>query len=239
MRDKSGFSDLVRSATHDIDNQLAIMSWYFDLALMEKAGHSVVAQKGLLMAKHAAVDLDSLISDLSRIIVMAEKNLVLDRERTDLRALILDILKKKAGSRAKTAGVKLSGPDKNQGPLYCVIDPRLISKVLGNLMSNAILGTHRGGRVEVSVGEDKRNVTVTVKDNGELIPAGYRKKIFEKSSLKEMLKTIFKKRVGLSLIFCKLAAEAHGGSIRAEAGGKANVFILTLPKEQRAGNRTQ
>jgi signal transduction histidine kinase len=74
-------------------------------------------------------------------------------------------------------------------------------------------------------------VRVEVTDTGPGIPLEYQKRIFEKFGQVESRKEGQKHSSGLGLTFCKLAVEAHGGTIGVESeGGRGSTFWFTLPK---------
>ncbi|MDW8327046.1 MAG: GAF domain-containing protein, partial [Anaerolineales bacterium] len=122
-------------------------------------------------------------------------------------------------------------------------DPDKLSRVLTNLIDNALKFSPPGGQVqvraEVLVTTDgaatndpmKPSILCTVLDNGPGIPAEYRDRIFDRFVQVQALKGR-REGTGLGLAFCKMAVEAHGGRIWAEnrpEGGSA--FCFTLPLE--------
>ncbi len=230
MSKEHELSGIARIFAHDLNNLLAVMTGYFDLAMLEMEGFPETIQEGLPIARQCASEAGSLVSDFYDMIAMEAKRLVLNREKTDMRGLVSGIIKKDALPKAKGAGVTLVWLDEG-GPLFCDVDKRLISKAASNLITAAIRGTSEGGRVEVSAGRAGNSVTITVKDTGLPVPPEYREKIFKKDSLEEVSKTTLKKRAGLELIFSALAVKAHGGGVRVESEGKKNVFIITIPKQ--------
>lgn len=229
MDDKTAFSDIARIFAHDVNNHLAVVEGFFDLAMMERKGFSDTIKEGMPLARQSAADLESLVSDFAGIIMMEEKRLVINREKTDIAAILSDIVKKNARSAAKEARVKLAWS--SSGPLFCDVDKRLFSKAFGNLVLAAIKGTPEGGRVDVSAGRAADGIKITVTDTGEPVPAEYSEKIFKKESLEEISKTKLKNRAGLRLIFSAMAIAALGGSVRVESAGKdkKNVCVVTLP----------
>jgi signal transduction histidine kinase len=78
-----------------------------------------------------------------------------------------------------------------------------------------------------SVIENGNWVLFWVQDHGKGIPAVYHSRVFEKFGQVQGQKV---RGTGLGLAFCKLAVEAHGGSIWVEsAEGSGSVFAFTLP----------
>ncbi len=111
-------------------------------------------------------------------------------------------------------------------------DEGKLRRVLVNLLGNAIKFTPTDGVITVSVERDEQTpcLVFSVRDTGEGIPAEAFERIFEKFGQVESRKGGRTMSTGLGLTFCKLAVEAHGGSIRvASAPGEGSVFSFTIP----------
>jgi PAS domain S-box-containing protein len=111
-------------------------------------------------------------------------------------------------------------------------DQSKISRVLNNLIDNALKFTPSGGQVMVSAeSNDHDEVKIRVSDTGPGVPEEYRDKIFERFTTVPEQRSR-RRGSGLGLTFCKMAVEAHGGRMWLEepsgqAGG--SVFAFTLP----------
>jgi signal transduction histidine kinase len=116
------------------------------------------------------------------------------------------------------------------GPLLLSVDQELIGRVMENLVSNALKYATAPDRTEVRLTVTKTQVRFEVMDDGPGIPAEDLPKIFKKFG-----RVGDGKRpggTGLGLPFCKLAVEAHGGTIgvRSKQGlGSLFWFTLKLP----------
>ncbi|MEP7357391.1 MAG: HAMP domain-containing sensor histidine kinase [Anaerolineales bacterium] len=110
-------------------------------------------------------------------------------------------------------------------------DPALIARVVDNLLSNAIKYTDAGGHVGVSAARQQRWVEVRVSDDGEGIPPEFHSRIFDKfGQVLDKAGAPLRKGTGLGLAFCRLAVEAHGGTLRVDsAPGQGSTFTFTLP----------
>lgn len=122
-------------------------------------------------------------------------------------------------------------------PATVVCDIDLCRRVVANLVSNAIKYTNDDGKIQVRFERLPQAVKVMVVDNGPGIPREQHKKIFEKFSQARTEQRSL--GVGLGLAFCKLAVEAHGGSIGVQSDvGKGSTFWFLLPEKppESAGN---
>ena len=114
-------------------------------------------------------------------------------------------------------------------PVCLSCDQDLVRRILINLMTNAIKFTPSGGEVQVEVEETGAHVRVAVTDTGPGIPPEYHEKIFEKFGQAET-REHGKYSTGLGLTFCKLAVEAHRGTIGVDSEvGKGSTFWFILP----------
>jgi signal transduction histidine kinase len=110
-------------------------------------------------------------------------------------------------------------------------DEDKLRRTLVNLLGNAIKFSPKGGRVTIAAqqGEDEGSLLFSVSDTGEGIPSEAFGRIFEKFGQVELRQRGRNLSTGLGLTFCKLAVEAHGGSITVDSTpGQGSVFSFTL-----------
>lgn len=108
------------------------------------------------------------------------------------------------------------------------VDPDLFGRVLQNLVGNAIKFTPAGGAVRVAAiaDESTSRVEITVQDTGPGIEADLLPRLFTKFARGSGAGS----GTGLGLAFCRLAVEAHGGTIVGRNnGGTGAAFIISLP----------
>jgi K+-sensing histidine kinase KdpD/PAS domain-containing protein len=116
------------------------------------------------------------------------------------------------------------------------VDADKVERLLLNLVDNALKYSPSESRILIRAylpaadGADKPDfVQVDVIDNGPGIPEDYKVSLFDSFVQVEGRQRV-RRGVGLGLAFCKLVAEAHGGSIWIEdnpAGG--SIFSVMLP----------
>ena len=132
-------------------------------------------------------------------------------------------------------------------------DQELLTRVLINLLGNAVKFTPSGGtitlsarpcqpleivpqRVQSALAPSLKSslsapaLVFSVTDTGEGIPAGDVERIFDKFGQVESRKAGRAMSSGLGLTFCKLAIEAHGGAIWVQSEpGRGSTFSFTVP----------
>jgi two-component system, sensor histidine kinase and response regulator len=183
-----------------------------------------------------AATLDDVSFGLKRITDMVQDVLDVDRidrgkfkvqrARFALAVLLADVKRTfHAPSRERAAPLWLEGPT----DIEVDADRDLIERVLGNLVVNALHHGPQGQPIILDVAVEAKLVRIAVTNRGEPLPTADRQRIFEPFvRLSEKFQAA---GAGLGLAFCKLAVEAHGGTIFVEdyAGGGTS-FVFTLPK---------
>jgi signal transduction histidine kinase len=110
------------------------------------------------------------------------------------------------------------------------LDRGLMERVLTNLITNAIKYTPPHGEIRISarISHDGHVIELSVSDNGQGIPPAAQAHIFERFyQVNDGDRT---RGTGLGLYFCRLAVEAHGGSIAVQSAvGQGSTFTMLLP----------
>ncbi len=108
------------------------------------------------------------------------------------------------------------------------VDHKMIGRVLGNLLHNALKFTPDRGRVTIGAARTDDKVKVSIADTGVGIPSEDLPRIFERFYKVDRARG--KSGTGLGLAIARHVVEAHGGRIWAESvEGKGATFYFTLP----------
>jgi signal transduction histidine kinase len=172
----------------------------------------------------------SMIDDLVDVSRLEERRIVIDRRATRVQSLVLAAVHQ-VEIQAMRRGLTISA-DVPEGTPDIAIDRDLISRVLVNLLSNAIHHTPSGGRVSIiaSGKPGGSTVEISVRDTGEGIPKEYHRRIFDKFAQVDTGQNRQKRSSGLGLAFCKLATEAHNGTISVDSEpDKGSTFTISIP----------
>ena len=110
------------------------------------------------------------------------------------------------------------------------IDVSLISRLLQNLLDNAVKYGRPNGGIWVSLCKKEGEIQLSVKDDGMGIPAEHREKIWQRFYQADPSRS-GDNGAGLGLSMVKKIAEIHGGymSLTSEEG-KGSTFTLHLPE---------
>jgi len=167
--------------------------------------------------------LDRLVDDLRTMVLSDAGNLVLHKEQTDMGALLHDTVES-FRAQADSAGVSLSADLASDLPVL-EVDPTRLRSAVGNLLSNAIRHTPRGGSVRVSTSAVGGLLTTTVTDSGEGIPPELLDHVFER-----FVKGPDSSGSGLGLAIAHDIITAHGGTVTIESVlGSGTTVKVALP----------
>jgi heavy metal sensor kinase len=115
-------------------------------------------------------------------------------------------------------------------------DPSALARVVGNLITNAILYNRPNGEVHVTLGIDGKEALLTVRDTGEGIPEEHHAHLFERFFRADKARSRATGGSGLGLAIAKAVVEAHGGSIGFKSAvGTGSKFCVRLPRARREG----
>jgi signal transduction histidine kinase len=115
---------------------------------------------------------------------------------------------------------------------FCAINRAQLSRVIDNLVTNAIKFTSSGGEVTVDIEEEKDGVVVKVRDSGIGIPEALQSNVFKPFSNSRRAGTADEKSTGLGLSISKMIVERHSGRIWLESEeGRGSTFFLFLPRK--------
>jgi signal transduction histidine kinase len=154
---------------------------------------------------------------------MEEGRLVLRREPLRVVELIDDVVR---GARPLAAKQNIHLLIEADVDLRLDADRDLLRRLLENLVSNALRYTPRHRRVCVAAQREGGELVIRVHNEGRPIEPAKRSTLFQKFGQLEGAKVGW----GLGLYFCRLATEAHGGSITLEdTPGWDVTFTFRLP----------
>jgi signal transduction histidine kinase len=112
-------------------------------------------------------------------------------------------------------------------------DAELLRRVLQNLVDNGLRYTPDEGEVRIEARDTERGVEIHVIDQGPGVPPEQRRAIFDKwSRAGHPVDRDDAAGRGLGLTFCRLAIEAHGGTIHVEPAGArgGSSFVVRFPR---------
>lgn len=218
--------EFVASVSHELRTPLTSIHGFTSLVLeRDDLPEEVVHQLGVVVRN---VDrLDRLVADLLQT-AQVERGLVhLERERTDLAALVRQSLEA-ARPAVEAAGLTLASRVPKH--LVVMVDPQRFAQVVDNLLSNAVKYTPSGGRIEVDLSVTHDRVELVVLDTGIGISVRDRNHVFSRFFRTRHAAQRSIQGIGLGLSITKAIVDSHGGRIEvASEEGRGSTFRVRLP----------
>ena len=119
--------------------------------------------------------------------------------------------------------------DDLKGSHEMIADQEKISRIVFNLLSNALKYTPAGGEIFVSLKDEGANLRLDVRDTGKGISQDEADKIFERFFQAKGAAS----GTGIGLALVKSFVELHHGEARVESElGKGSDFIVVIPRKQ-------
>ncbi len=221
--------ELVSNVSHDLRTPLASMQGYLETLMVRDEGLDPSQRKQYLATAHRHCQrLAQLVKELFELSKLDTGTLQPHWETFSLAELAQDVAQKFTLT-AESRGVELvlHSPD----GLYPVCaDIALIERVLENLIDNALRYTPEGGRVELGLSQQPRQVEVTVADNGVGVPETELAHIFERFYRASQPSS--PEGTGLGLAIVKRILELHGSRIEVSSKPRQGTrFRFPLPVE--------
>ena len=229
--------DFVAWTSHDLRTPLASLRAMLDALADGVVSDPETVTRYLRQCQAEVNRLNVMIDDLFELAQLDARQRPLKLEASSLGDLISDTLEGFA-ARARARGVVLSGSVAPEvDPVWMA--PEKMSRVLHNLVENAIRHTPAGGTITLTAEVAGQAVQATVQDSGLGIAPEDLPRIFERfyRGEKSRSRAEFGDEpggTGLGLAIVKELVEAHGGTIEARSTpGQGTTIRFTLPRGAR------
>ena len=216
---------LMAFVVHDLKNPVNSMDLHAQMLERDRA-LSESARESAAHIRAAARQLGRLILNLLDLSKADEGKLSPKRSDLDLQAMAMSVISD-LEITAQAQNVTLVATLEGQ---RIRADQDLIRRTLANLVENAIRHAPPDTAVRITGSTVHGGTVVRVADAGTGVPPVLRERIFDpfvQIEAGELPAT--RGGRGLGLTFCKLAIEAHGGSIWIEDASPGAVFAMRIP----------
>lgn len=222
-REKEEFTGFL---LHDLRNPLTIA--LTNLEYLREAGVVLEAD-----AQAALVDTEASVSlvvdhlgGLLDIAQLEEARMTVRREPLPVGELLRSVVDQ-FDFAARRQGVRLTCACGGE-PTFA-LDHDLLRRLIHNLLTTSLRVTPPGGWVDVQARIDAPLFTLSVASSGPAVPEEARSSLFTKYRRLGAGGRSDTHAHGLGLYFVRLAAEAHGGSVRAEGRPDGSAFVVQVP----------
>lgn len=216
--------DMVNMIVHDLRNPLANIVLSCELLqLMELPERPM---RKIHQVVRSGQQLQALIDNLLTMAKLESGTLVLHRTETDLDAIVQAALQDFAGLAAQKQ-IQLIG-QLPAIPEQVAVDGPIFRRIVDNLLSNALKFSPAQSQIILQIEHpEPGRVKLHVSDMGSGVSEELRQRIFEKYETGQAM--IGVPQIGLGLAFCKIATEAHGGTISvAQNHPRGSIFTVEI-----------
>jgi signal transduction histidine kinase len=175
------------------------------------------------------IQLSRLVDDLLDVSRITRGKINLARRRVELSELVARAVETVAPTiEARSHGLEVVMPKR---PFMVYGDSMRLTQALGNVLANAAKYTDNGGHITLRAQRRRRDVEITIRDNGigivpEVLPC-----IFDLFTQLDRRTGRHQGGLGIGLALVRQLVEMHGGTVSAssEGPGKGSEFLIRLP----------
>ncbi len=220
--------EFVAVSSHDLKSPLTSILGFADLLLADD-GLSAKQLEWLAIIKSSTKFMAEIVND----IVELTRNEAHANE-IELLPIPVDSLTRIAivgmEQRARQKGVALELLNQTESEVTMTGDRNKFTRIINNLLTNAIKFTPRGGTVTVTIAKEDRHLAITVSDTGTGISAEILATLFDRFTKLSRPGTAGEPGTGLGMSITKQLVDLHHGTIRVESTpGQGTSFFLTFP----------
>lgn len=214
--------------SHELRTPLTLIADPVEM-LLEDTGIKGKSRELLKMVQRNALALQQLVSNILDFRKIQNDKMELKLYRFDIvKTLTMWVGDFQLTAERKQIRLHLDVDDL-KGSHEMIADQEKISRIVFNLLSNALKYTPAGGEIFVSLKDEGANLRLDVRDTGKGISQDEADKIFERFFQAKGAAS----GTGIGLALVKSFVELHHGEARVESEpGKGSDFIVVIPRKQ-------
>ena len=219
----------IADASHELRTPLAILQGESEVALSQPDRPPADYRESLSVLQHEAKRLGRIVEDMFTLSRADAGQLPITLSEIYLDELAAECLH---SVRTLAAAKSISLNLESDGELPVLADESLLTRMLLNLLDNAIKYTPPVGTVTITTSHTAAGPRLSVADNGPGIPAEFQSRIFERFFRADQARSRGNSGggAGLGLAIAQWIAEAHHGKLeltRSDSSG--TIFTVHLP----------
>ena len=219
--------------SHELRTPLTLIADPVEM-LLEDTGIKGKSRELLKMVQRNALALQQLVSNILDFRKIQNGKMDLKLYRFDIvKTLTMWVGDFQLTAERKQIRLHLDVDDL-KGSHEMIADQEKISRIVFNLLSNALKYTPAGGEIFVSLKDEGANLRLDVRDTGKGISQDEADKIFERFFQAKGAAS----GTGIGLALVKSFVELHHGEARVESEpGKGSDFIVVIPRKQEGNSQ--
>lgn len=219
--------------SHELRTPLTLIADPVEM-LLEDTGIKGKSRELLKMVQRNALALQQLVSNILDFRKIQNGKMELKLYRFDIvKTLTMWVGDFQLTAERKQIRLHLDVDDLT-GSHEMIADQEKISRIVFNLLSNALKYTPAGGEIFVSLKDEGANLRLDVRDTGKGISQDEADKIFERFFQAKGAAS----GTGIGLALVKSFVELHHGEARVESEpGKGSDFIVVIPRKQEGNSQ--
>jgi signal transduction histidine kinase len=217
--------DLIDFIVHDLRAPLTVASASIDLLLERLEPGPAWVQRALDAAAAGHQRLDRLVADLLTVVRLQNGVMPFNFQTLALAAFVRESSAKHA-VLAQAQNVTITAT--SESPAHVNVDAYLMSRVLDNLLGNALKYTPEGGTIHLHT-QSQQHAEILIGNSGPEISSTERERIFDKFTHGKGASD-GEAGTGIGLYFCRSVITALGGTIDVVDGTEfPTCFRIRLP----------
>lgn len=214
-------NDFISNITHELKTPIAtVTSAVEGLQNFNEDNNPEKSQKYLEVSSQQLEKLKILVEKIMETSVLESKDLILEKENTDLVRLIQNTIEEHKINTLKTIVF-----DSNTNEFIYNTDVFHFENAISNLIENAI--KYGGNKINIRFDSSENKTVIEISDNGNGISKEHQKSIFDKFYRIPTKNTHNIKGFGIGLYYTKNIIEKHNGTIELKSD-KTTTFRIVL-----------
>lgn len=222
--------DFVANVSHELKTPVTSVRGFTETLLDGAMDDATLRKRFLTIILKESERLQGLISDLLELSKIEQQHFEINWQQVNMDAIADDVL---VLLRDKAEKKEILLTKHAQGGTNVLGDPYRIKQIMINLITNSIMYTPSGGKINVKVIGMDEKVQFQVSDTGIGIGASELPRIFERFYRVDRARSRNSGGTGLGLAIVKHLVEAHHGKVEVDSEvGKGTTFMIDFYKEQ-------
>jgi two-component system CheB/CheR fusion protein len=221
--------EFISLASHQLRTPATVVKQYIGMLQMGYAGQLTKEQLSMLGIAYKSNERQlEIIEDLLRVAKVDAGKVYVDKSYCNIIEQIDQALESQSVLFSDRQQIVVFHRPKNS--IMAMIDHKLLLMVFDNILDNASKYSRKNTKITIDIQQNKKNISVIIKDEGVGIRKTDLNKLFNKFTRIDNPLSTYVKGTGLGLYWVKKILDLHGGTI--EVKSKINVgtvFKITIP----------